>query len=147
MPIVHTTDPRCIPRDTDGFAEQWWYAVWDHPLPQAVLPQVGHTIFLADPDGVVRWETQVVATVAVPYEHTMAFVDHVAAQFGQPVGVMAGGLPAPGFGFAWMAAPVREMELPTALLGVELGDWASTDDLPADLALLLGFPHADDPVW
>ena len=48
---------------------------------------------------------------------------------------------------AWRAAAVRDLELPTALLGVELGDWTSTDDLPADLALLLGFPHADDPVW
>lgn len=147
MPVVHVTDHRCIPAHPDGFGGHWWYAVWDQPLPRSVLPQVGDTLFLADEQGVVRWETELVDVWAVPYEHAQAFVDAAGARFGVPVGVVHGGLPAPGYGVAWRAAPVRDLELPTALLGVELGDWTSTEDLPADLALLLGFPHADDPVW
>lgn len=147
MPIVHVTDPRCIPADRDGFASQWWYAVWEELLPRGAVPSPGDVMFLADPDGVIRWEVMVTDAWAVPYEHAQAFVDAAGARFGVPVGVVHGGLPAPGFGFAWRAAPVRDLELPTALLGVELGDWTSTEDLPADLALLLGFPHTDDPVW
>ena len=54
MPIIHTTDPRCIPLDRDGFTTQWWYAVWDQLLPRSVLPQLGDTMFLADRDGVAR---------------------------------------------------------------------------------------------
>ena len=104
-------------------------------------------MFLADPDGVIRWETEIVATHAVPYEHTMSFLEHAGQRFGTPVGVIGGGMPAPGFGFAWMAAPVRDLELDTQLFGLDLGDWTSTDDLPGDLALLLGFPHSSDPVW
>lgn len=147
MPIVHTTDPRCIPQDADGFTSQWWYAVWDELLPRDAVPFPGDTMFLADPYGIVRWEVTVADTWAVPYEHAQAFVDTAGQRFGVPVGVVHGGLPAPGFGFAWTASPVRELELPAWLFDVELGDWTSTDDLPADLALVLGFPHADDPAW
>lgn len=147
MPIIHTTDPRCIPLDREGFTTQWWYAVWEELLPRSVLPQLGDTMFLADLDGVIRWEVMVTDAWAVPYEHARAFVDAAGRRFGKEVGAMHGGLPAPGFGVAWTAAAVRNLYLDTRQLGVELSDWTSTDDLPADLALLLGFPHADDPVW
>lgn len=147
MPIVHLTDRRCIPVDRDGFAEQWWYAVWDQPLPRSVLPELGDTMFLADDDGVIRWEVMVTDAWAAPYEHARAFVDAAGSRFGKEVGLVRGSLPAPGFGVAWRAGVVRDLHLDTRQLGVELGDWTSTDDLPADLALLLGFPHADDPVW
>ncbi|MFM7062173.1 MAG: hypothetical protein ACKO04_01585 [Actinomycetes bacterium] len=144
MPIVHVTDHRCIPQDLDGFIGQWWYAVWDQPLPRSVLPQPGDSMFLADDQGVVRWETELLDVWAVPYEHAQAFVDAASRRYAVPVAVVHGDLPAPGFGVAWSAEPVRELALPTSLLDVELGDWTSTDDLPADLALLLGFPHDDD---
>jgi hypothetical protein len=58
MPVVHVTDHACIPADMDGFTDQWWYVVWDGPLPTAAVPQVGDTLFLADEEGVVRWETE-----------------------------------------------------------------------------------------
>lgn len=147
MPVVHVTDHACIPADMDGFTDQWWYVVWDGPLPPAAVPQVGDTLFLADEEGVVRWETELLDVWAVPFEHGQAFVDAVSRRYASPLAVVHGDLPAPGFGVAWTAAPVRDLELPTALLGVELDDWNLTEDLPADLALLLGFPHTDDPVW
>lgn len=138
MVLVYVPPSSSMPLDEADFGSTWWYAVWDRPLRPTQLPRPGDTVFLASPDGVVRWETEVITAVAVPYEHPDAFLDHMSLQYGTPAGPVVGSAPIPGFGLAWSAAPVRALAIDTGTLGVDCPHWASGDDLDPVLAAALG---------
>ena len=137
MAVVYVPPSSAMPLDEAGFAGTWWYALWDRPVAPRLLPSPGDTVFLASPDGVVRWATEVDVALAVPYEHTDAFLTHMATVFGTPAGPVAGGSPAPGFGLAWSARPLRELAADVGALGIELDDWCETDRLDPAVARLL----------
>lgn len=141
MALVFVPTSASMPLDPDEFPATWWYALWDAPVPRHLLPAEGGTVFLAGPDGVVRWETEVASVVVVPYEHPDAFLAHATRRFGTPAGPVVGTAPVPGFALAWSARPVRELSVDAGALGVRMTGWSDTDALDPALARALGVPH------
>lgn len=109
--LVFTPSTR-IPTTDEQVREGVSYMVWDAPWETFEHFAVGETIYLVDPatDRIV-WETRVAESVSVPFESADAFRDMIAGRWGQPIDTKTGTDPLPGWGVAWRAEPVRQLDL------------------------------------
>ncbi|KLR60310.1 hypothetical protein IMCC26207_110556 [Actinobacteria bacterium IMCC26207] len=106
------TPSTTIPATEEQVREEVTYMVWDAPWETFEHFAVGETIYLVDPatDRIV-WETRVAESVSVPFESADAFRDMIAGRWGKPILIKTGTDPLPGWGVAWRAEPVRQLDL------------------------------------
>jgi hypothetical protein len=106
------TPSTTIPTTDEQVREGVTYMVWDAPWETFEHFAVGETIYLIDPatDRIV-WETRVAESVSVPFESADAFRDMIAGRWGKPILIKTGADPLPGWGVAWRAEPVRQLDL------------------------------------
>ena len=106
------TPSTTIPTTDEQVREGVSYMVWDAPWETFEHFAVGETIYLVDPvtDRIV-WETRVAESVSVPFESADAFRDMIAGRWGQAIVTKTGTDPLPGWGVAWRAEPVRQLDL------------------------------------
>ncbi|CAB4555136.1 unannotated protein [freshwater metagenome] len=106
------TPSTTIPTTDEQVREEVSYMVWDAPWETFEHFAVGETIYLVDPatDRIV-WETRVTESVSVPFESADAFRDMIAGRWGKPIFAKTGTDPLPGWGVAWRAEPVRQLDL------------------------------------
>ena len=106
------TPSTTIPTTDEQVREGVSYMVWDAPWETFEHFAVGETIYLVDPatDRIV-WETRVAESVSVPFESADAFRDMIAGRWGQAIFAKTGTDPLPGWGVAWRAEPVRQLDL------------------------------------
>jgi hypothetical protein len=136
--LVFTPSTR-IPTTDEQVREGVTYMVWDAPWETIEHFAVGETIYLVDPATErIVWETRVAESVSVPFESADAFRDMIAGRWGQPIVTKTGTDPLPGWGVAWRAEPVRQLDIPRP---AEQKPWAGfmfTSQLDEPTAAALG---------
>ena len=104
-----------------------WYCVWDRPWNSHRLLARGSTVFLYDAGReVVRWETELTEVLAVPFESSDSFRDHVRRKWGQWVTPLGDDGPLPGWGVAWRARAVRRVDVTRPVGSPPLEQWTPT---------------------
>lgn len=107
------TPSTTIPTTEEQVREGVSYMVWDAPWETFEHFAVGETIYLVDPATErIVWETRVADSVSVPFESADAFRDMIAGRWGKPIVTKTGTDPLPGWGVAWRAEPVRQLDIP-----------------------------------
>lgn len=98
-----------LPRSASEFGSTVWLMSWvDGPwhIPE-LMP--GGKVYLADVAAqTLVWETEVVRSCAVPYEHTRDLAIEVERRWGIPVDTHD--MVRTGFCIGWMAQPVRRLD-------------------------------------
>ena len=130
-PAARVYAPRSpMPWTADEVRSMVLFCVWDQPWNWRAAFDVGSTVFLKFPEmPVIEWETRIVELIAVPFESAEAFRDMLVERWDHTIGPIHGESPAPGFGIAWRAEPVRHLELILPPGAGELPEWCAVGDL------------------
>ncbi|MEI7888121.1 MAG: hypothetical protein WCJ04_12080 [Actinomycetes bacterium] len=136
------TPSTTIPTTDEQVREGVSYMVWDAPWETFEHFAVGETIYLVDPatDRIV-WETRVAESVSVPFESADAFRDMIAGRWGKPIVTKTGTDPLPGWGVAWRAEPVRQLDLARPADQDAWPGFMFTSQLDAPTAAALGLAN------
>ncbi len=127
-----------MPWGADAVREAVHFCVWDRPWDWRDVFDIGTTVFLKFRDmPVIEWETRIVELIAVPFESAEAFRDMLVERWDRSIGPIQGESPAPGFGIAWRAEPIRHLELILPAAPDELPDWCAVGDLDEKLQAAL----------
>lgn len=119
-----------MPADEDAVRIWVHFCVWNQPWNWRAAFDVGTTVFLKVRElPVIEWETRIVDLIAVPFESADAFRDMLRERWDRTIGPIVGESPAPGFGIAWRAEPIRRLELSLPPGAGELPEWCAVGDL------------------
>ena len=140
--VFAAADP--VPEGADELRDWVWFALWSAPWDTRLVFELGSAVYLATPqlDRVV-WESSVREVISVPFESAEAFREMVGRRWGQPLGEVDGLSPAPGWGVAWRADPVRRLDVVCPDAAADAPRWQLTEHLDPAWRRALGLSAAD----